>query len=192
MAVNIAGQMFDHFLNPCRGWPHPAHLEFTAKQDTTNVLYSLRAGQCCHQETSALLQPGVATHKMPMFLFQGHDDYDVTGLTSPSNQWTPIFPAGNILCFIGKSPDELETTEYVTTQTFNREDLLKSPTGNTANDEGLHATTGRPTTTSSGVLRNDSITLYTTAVVGKVSRGVVTNYNTTMLSFWPLYCPGTA
>lgn len=180
-------QSFDHHLNPVKGWPHPAALDFAAKV-SANVLYDMRAGQCAHLNSAGQLEPGVQLTQMPLFLFQGVNEYDVNNASS--DQWVPVTPSGAITCLVAKGAVELETTEYVPSLTYAPNELLRSPTGNSSGAEAL--TNGRPTTSSSGVLRNDSVTLYTTAVVGVVSRGVFTNYNKKqMLAFWPVYLPGT-
>jgi hypothetical protein len=178
-------------LNLAKGWPHPAALDFTAKP-SANVLYDLRAGQCCHLNSSGELEPGVANKQMPLFIFQGVNEYDVnTAGPAQGAFWVPVTPGGGIMCIVAKAGVEMETTEFVVSLTYAPNDLLKAATGNAASDEQLNA--GRPTTSSSGCVRNDSITLYTTAVVGVVSRGVFTNYNNrSVLAFWPVYCPGTA
>ncbi|TMJ00825.1 MAG: hypothetical protein E6G97_17990 [Alphaproteobacteria bacterium] len=187
----VPDQPYLFSLNPIKGWPNVAACDFVAKP-SANVLYDLRAGQCCHLNASGELEPGVGTSNMAVWIFQGVNAYDVSTARPADYLWEPITPGGNIMCIPAKASMELETTEYVFSQTFAPNNLLKSPIGNTANDEGLSATR-RPTTTSSGVLRNDAITLFTTAVVGVVSRGVRTNYNKrSMLGFWPVWGPGTA
>jgi len=182
-------QSYAHSLNIVKGWPHPAALDFFAKA-SANVLYNLRPGQCCSLNSSGELEPGVALARMGLFLFQGVRSRDVDNRSSDT--WVSGgIPSGNIMCIVAKSGVELETTEFVP-GTYNPNDLLKSPTGNTANDEALDAN-GLPTSSSSGVLTKSSVTLYTTAVVGVVSRGTLTNYNKkSVLSFWPVYLPGTA
>lgn len=180
-------QTYNYHLNVSKGWPHPAACDFVAKV-SANVLYDLRAGQCCHLNSSGQLEPGVQLAQMPLFIFQGVGEHDT--LNATGDQWVPVTPSGNIMCIPGKAAVELETTEFVPGLTYAPNDLLKSITGNSANAEALSG--GRPTASSSGVLTNASVTLYTTAVVGVVSRGLFTNYNKVqMLAFWPLYLPGT-
>lgn len=182
----MPSQMYDHFLNPTRGWPDIKSLTTIGKKSTA-LLYELRAGQCVHKNSSGRFEPGVQLAQMPLFIFQGSLDKDVAN--EGGSQWTGIIPVGNIMAIVGNAAMELETTEYVKTLTYAYNEPLRSPTGLTANDEGL--SNGVPTTASSGVLRNDSVTIGTQAVVGFVSKGVVTNYNTAMLNFWPQHTPGT-
>lgn len=181
-------QAYDYHLNPVKGWPNPAALDFVAKA-SSNVLYDLRAGQVCHLNSSGQLEPGAYGKQMPLFIFQGAAEYDVN--TASSDQWIPITPSGNIMCLVGIGSVELETTEFVPGLTYAPNDHLKSTkNGNAATDEGL--VSKRPTSNSSGVLTNASVTLYTNTVVGVVSRGLFTNYNKKqMLAFWPVYIPGS-
>lgn len=181
-------QSFTHHLNPSRGWPCPFAVEHVSKQ-APGQLYDLRAGQCVHLNSSGLFEAGCQLTQMPMWLFQGANEADVSNYGG-TDQWVAINPRGFMMALTAKAALELETTEFVP-GTYNPNDLLKSPVGLTANDEALDSNR-RPTTSSSGVLRKDSITLYTTAVVGVVSRGVKQNYNKKdMLAFWPVYLPGT-
>lgn len=180
-------QMYDHFLNPSRGWPDIKSLTTIGKK-SASLLYELRAGQCVHQNSTGFFEPGVQLAQVPLFIFQGSLAKDVSN--SGGSQWTGIIPAGNIMAIVGTASMELETTEFVSTHTYARNEPLRSPVGLTADDEGLDAN-DRATTTSSGVLRRDSVTIGTQAVVGFVSRGAVTNYNTSMLAFWPRSIPGS-
>jgi len=179
--MTLPGQMFDHMLNPAKGWPSQAALDFTAKI-SPNVQYDLRPGQCCHLNQAGELEPGVQLLQMGLFIFQGANDLDVNN--QRNDQWTPISPTGRVVCFVAKGPFELETTEYITTLTYNRNDHLRAPVGNTPADEFV-----------SGVLTNAALgNLYSanmTARVGVVSRGVFKNsYGKNVLSFWPIYLPG--
>ena len=185
-------QSYQYHLNPVKGWPSPAAMDFVAKV-STSVLYDLRAGQCVHLNSSGQYEPGCTGMQMPLFVFQGAAEYDVQNVST--DQWVPVTPSGRIMALTAESAVELETTEFVPTFTYAPNDPLWSKTGNTANDEAL--TNYRPTTSSSGVLRNDSTLgsgLYGSdqkTVVGLVSRGVFTNYNKkSMLAFWPKFIPG--
>jgi hypothetical protein len=182
-------QAFSHRLDSPKGWPQPYAVDFAAVQ-SANCLYNLRAGQCVHLNSSMQYEPGVQLGQMAIWLFQGAASLDVDNSVPADNQWVPVTPPGKIMGLVAKSAIELQTTEFVQTLTYNPNDYLRSPTGNSAGSEGL--VSNLPTTSSSGVLRNDTITLYTTAVVGVVSSGVSTNYlGYQVLNFWPVYLPGT-
>ena len=179
--MSLPGQMFDHMLNPVKGWPHQAALDFQAKI-SANVLYDMRAGQCAHINASGELEPGAQLLQMPLFMFQGANDFDVNN--QRNDQWTPISPSGRIMCLPGKGAYELETTEFDSTQSYLPNDHLVAPVGNTSGDEF-----------TSGVLTNASPGgLYVAGMknrVGVVSRGKFTNaYGKQVVAFWPIYLPG--
>lgn len=190
MYAPVPGQMFDHMLNPAKGWPHQAALDFQARI-SPNVLYVMNAGQVAHINSAGELEPGVKLGQMGLFMFQGAGDLDVNptgGTSGVFGSWTPISPSGRIMCLPAKGAYELETTEFETALSYLPGDLLYSPTGNTSGDEG-----------TSGLLTNDGTyasggALYTStgnAVVGVVSRGAFTNaYGKLVLAFWPVYLPG--
>lgn len=181
--MSLPGQMFDHALNPAKGWPSQNALDFTAKV-SANVLYDLVAGRACHLNSSGQLEPGVFARQMGLFLFQGVNDLDVNN--QRNDEWTPISPTGKIACLVAKGPYELETTEFDSAQTYAINDMLRAPSGN-----------GTAASATGGVLTNQSVvcaadlTGNPTAVCGIVSRGVFTNnYRKSVLAFWPIYYPG--
>lgn len=184
----VPGQMYDHMLNPEKGWPSQAALDFSAKI-SANVLYDLRAGQVCHLNSSGELEPGVVAWQMGLFIFQGAAELDVDNSYNSSNGYWPISPSGKVMCLVAKGPFELWTTEYDTAQTYLRNQPLRAPTGNSAGAEN-----------TSGKLTNQSVVAVAgatpasaTAVCGIVSKGVSTNaYGKTVLSFWPVWYPGNA
>lgn len=177
----LPGQMFDHMLNAAKGWPSMTALDYQARI-SANVQYDMRAGQISHLNTAGELEPGVQLTQMPLFMFQGANDFDVNA--AGNDQWTPTSPSGRVMCLVATGAYELETTEFISGLVFQPNQLLRSPTGNTSGDEFL-----------SGMLRNDSMgTLYTSnmvANVGVVSRGLFTNvYGRQVVAFWPIYLPG--
>lgn len=178
----LPGQMFDHMLNPAKGWPHMAALDFQARQ-SGNVQYRMRAGQVAHINLAGELEPGVQLSQMGLFLFQGADDLDVNN--QGNDQWIPISPSGRIMCLVAGGDYELESTEFITSLTYQPNNLLRSPVGNTPADEFL-----------SGMLRSDAIpaALYAVnmvAIVGVVSRGRFRNaYGRDVVAFWARWLPG--
>ena len=164
----IPGQMFTHELNPVKAWPSPYALDKALKP---NVGISLVAGQCVSIDASTsgpgalLAKLGVLNGDMPLFAFQGKDEFDVNG--DVGNIITGTF---NTLVATGAY--ELESTEFVA-GTYYSNDPLTSPTAgiNAGNIEkcGL----------------DDSV-----QIVGIVSDGKLTNsYGMSVVRFWPVYCP---
>lgn len=187
MTAPLPGQMFDNTLNCAKGWPHMAALDFQARQ-SANVQYQMRSGQVGHLNLAGELEPGVQLYQMGLFLFQGANDLDVNAQPSydgPYGSWTPVSPSGRIMCLVAGGDFELETTEYISSLTYQPNNLLRADVGNTPSDEFL-----------SGMLRNDAIPapLYGAsqpAIVGLVSRGVFTNaYGKQVVAFWCRWLPG--
>jgi hypothetical protein len=182
--MSLPGQMFDHMLNPVKGWPHMAALDFSAKI-SANVLYDMRAGQVAHINVAGELEPGVQLLQMGLFMFQGKNDFDVNN--QRNDQWTPISPSGRVMVLVAKGGYELESTEADFTLAYNPNDHLQAPVGLGAGFEFI-----------SGVLTNAALgALYDTgagtmkARVGVVSRGAFVNaYGKQVLAFWPIYLPG--
>lgn len=183
--MSLPGQMFDHMLNPVKGWPHQAALDFQAKI-SANVLYDIPAGRCAHINGAGELEPGVpdAGLDMPLFMFQGKNDLDVNN--QGNDQWTPVSPSGRVMCLVGTGAYELETTEFDTALVYAPGNHLRAPTGNAVADALV-----------SGVLTNATLgTIYAAGMksrVGIVSRGAFTNsYGKRTVAFWPIYLPGKA
>lgn len=185
--MSVPEQMYTHMLNAEKGWPSQTALDFSAKI-SANVDFDMPAGRCCHLNSSGELEPGVVRWQMPLFIFQGANSFDVN--PSGGGQWWPATPTGKVMALVATGGYELWTTEYDTDLTYNRNDPLRAPTGNTAGDED-----------TAGVLTNDDVLTVVdtiasasdkyTAIVGIVSQGVKTNaYGVSVLCFWPVYHPG--
>lgn len=187
----LPGQMYDHMLNPEKGWPSPHALDFTAKI-SANVLYALTPGQVCHLNSSGELEPGVKRWQMPLFIFQGKNDLDVN---NESGEWYPISPTGRVMALVGKGPFELWTTEFMTALTYLPNEPLRAPTGNAAIDVagGGGTESGRLTNVITYTIADTIASSGNKwqAVCGIVSKGKFTNaYGKSALSFWPVYYPG--
>jgi hypothetical protein len=170
--------MFDHMLNPAKGWPSPTALDFRAKASPA-VLWDMVSGLGCHLNPSGLLEPGIVNTQMGLFPFQGVNELDVNNAQS-TGQWIPINPSGNIMELVAKGPYELETTEFDQAQTYVPNQPLRAPTGLTAAAPG-------------GALTNQGIVIGTNAICGVVSRGTFRNsYGKPALAFWPVWFPGAA
>lgn len=172
------GQMFDHMLNPVKGWPSPYALDFRAKAAAGQ---DIKPGCCCSLDANGNLVLGVVRHRMGLFAFQGTSSLDV--VQNANEHWVSVNPSGNIMCLVATGGYELETTEFDTTQTYNRNDPLRARTTDgklTNQNVVLFSQTNNPATDS-------------TAVVGIVSRGRFKNaYGRDVLAFWPVWAPGRA
>lgn len=183
-------QMYNHTLNPLKGWPSPTALDFTGKLHSAVTIDPLPAGRCVHVHsieavaygpgTSGgvpLFKTGVTGTQMAVFLFQGSADFDVSN--PGGTDWYAIAPKGIMSGLVATGAYELETTEYDTGVTYLANEVLKA----------VAADTDATAETGGGCLTNDA-EVYTDAIVGVVSRGAYTNaYGRESLAFWPVYLP---
>ena len=109
-------QMFDHELNPVKGWPSPYAVD-KAASPAEGV--SWNGGMVMHLNAAGALELGALGSQMPIFMLQNstdpdvHQDYgSITGGTG----------AGIVAC----GGYEVESTEFV--GTFAPNDLATSPT----------------------------------------------------------------
>jgi hypothetical protein len=173
----LPGQMFDNMLNPAKGWPHPAALDFRAKAAAG---VAIKPGMTGSLDTAGNVVLGVKRHRMGLFAFAGSDDLDVNA--EGNDQWKPISPTGQIVFLVASGGYELETTEFDTVQTYARNDPLRAHTDGKLTNQTvvLFSQTNTPLTSS-------------TAVVGLVSRGKFTNaYGKSVISFWSIWAPGNS
>jgi len=98
--------MFDHELNPLKGWPSPYAVDKRVQIDPS-VVTPTRAGQVLYIDpVSGKAKPGTIAGAMALFAFQNQNDFDVNG------------DVGNIIsnwvnCLVAKGAYELEDTEFV-------------------------------------------------------------------------------
>jgi hypothetical protein len=167
--------MFEHALNPTRGWPSPNPLQYVAKAASGVTVVP---GMCCSLDSSGNLILGVKRHRMGLFAFQGTDSFDVN--STGNNYWQPINPRGYIMCLVAKGPFEFETTEFDTAQTYAYNDPVRAHTDGKLTNQSvtLASQTDSPQTSS-------------TAVVGIVAAPKTTNiHGVSVLRIWPVWYPG--
>lgn len=182
--------MFAHGLNPLKGWWQDAALDFTGVLHSAVTISPFPAGRCVHVATLTAqpwgpgtigkkpnFKTGVTGTQMPLFTFQGSEDFDVEN--DGGTDWYAVAPRGFINTLVATGGYELETTEYDTEQTYLANDVLKAVADDIDDDDE----------TGGGCLTNDA-TVYLDAIVGVVSRGAYTNaYGKAALAFWPVYLP---
>jgi len=172
-------QMFIHALNPLKGWPNPAALDFTGKLHPAVTIDPLFAGRVVHVDSIVggvpLLRTGVKNVQMGLFLFQGSDAFDVAN--PGGTDWYSIAPTGVQSALVATGAYEFETTEFDTTLAY----LPNQP---------LRAITNDTNPALGGLMTNAGFVFGTNAYCGLVSRGVYTNaYGRLALAFWPVYAP---
>src|SRR5262245_28192956 len=73
-------QMFDHFLEPLKGWFEGVALEYVAAL-SSNVTFDVPAGRVASLNSSGEFEMGCTGHNMPVFLFRSSADFDVAKIS---------------------------------------------------------------------------------------------------------------
>lgn len=171
--------MFEHGLDAVKGWFEPAALDFSAKL-SANVEFDVPRGRVVHVNADGEFETGIATTDMAIFLLNGSDDFDVSNPgTTPAGNFMhrAIAPAGNMSGLVATGGYELESTEFITDNTYVPGETITAPVDNTDIDVG-------------GLLTNAAAVAYTNPVCGVVSRGSFSNsHGIPVLAFWPVYLP---
>lgn len=157
-------QMYDHELNPRKGWPSPYAVDYSAEY--ASGVTDVYAGMCCSLDANGKFVKGVTTSKMGIFIFQNQSDFDV--LSDVGN-----VSGGKGSGLVACGAYELQTTEFVA-DTYAPNDTL------TVETAGADA----------GKLKKG--VAYTDPIVGVVSSGQSDsehNANIKFLAFWPVYLP---
>ncbi len=172
-------QVFDHSLQPRKGWFEDAPLDFAAKLSANVTFAPVFAGRVVHVNSVGEFEMGAAGVQVPIFLMRNSDDHDVG--TDQSTDAYGLIPPGRVMAgLVALGHYEVEDTEYDTLQNY----LPNQP---------LRAVADNGNATTGGRLTNQGITLATNTVCGWVSRGVVKNSdNRNTLAFWTDFYPGSA
>jgi len=157
-------QMYDHELNPRKGWPSPYAVDYAAAYATG--VTGVNAGMCCSLDANGAFKLGVDDADMGIFIFQNQTDFDV------------LSDVGNISGGIGSGlvacgAYELQTTEFVAGVYAPNDPLTAALVGANA-----------------GLLQVG--TPYSDPIVGVVSSGQSdSEHDATIkfLAFWPVYLP---
>jgi len=163
-AQSSVTQMYEHELNPVKGWPSPYALDKSAAvaDGETGIL----EGMAMSLDSNGELVKGLsAAGAVAILALQNLTDLDVS--STEGN-----VAGGNMSGLVCIGPYEIQTTEFKTTDVFAPNDLLTSDlTGGTTPGEIRLATTNE-------------------TVLGVVSNGVDTNeYSIDVLQFWTYYLP---
>lgn len=175
-------QSFDHKAKALKGWipGNMGSLDCTAKLSANVTIDPVYAGRVVHKNSSGEFEMGCIAKQMGIVLIGNSDDRDVSMPTGDDYQ--TVFPPAdaNLTGLVCSGGFEIESTEYDTAQTYAYNDLLRAVASNSS------ATTG-------GRLTNQSLTLYTNAAVGVVSRTPYYNaHRKQVIAFWTVYCPAPA
>jgi hypothetical protein len=164
--------MFEHMLDPKKGWPSPTALDYDA-HIAAAVTFSLQRGRVVHLNAAGEFETGVDQTGMGIFLFPGADDFDVNnpGTTAAGHfMHQQIAPTGKVSGLVAKGGYDLEDTEFDTLQTYVPGDLLTATVANT------NAATGG-LLTNVGTGAHGDVKQYVDPVCGVVSHGKRVNEN---------------
>ena len=137
-------QMYEHELNPVKGWPSPYAVDFSAPLDSEAE--TINNGSVCVLTNSVtLLGGGGPANEVPLFLLEqlAADTGNIVG--------------GECLVLPSLASYEVQTTEYDTTQDYAPNTYLTPATG----DDAGKVTVGTPYTNkicgivSKGVVTNE-------------------------------------
>jgi len=104
------GQMFDHELNPVKGWPSPYAIDYAAPVSSSEI-NTIYAGMGCYLDANGEFRLGSVDGAVTILMFQGQNDFDansdignisggvMSGLPCVASYevWTTEFVAGNYL-----------------------------------------------------------------------------------------------
>lgn len=204
MAYSYLGQSFDHTLTALKGWPTLHALDFDAPLSSNVNIGSVGTAPCSGlvvHNTASGFEMGANLTQMAIFLWPNAYDFDVSnpgvptgtalgGTTSVPPAWVPIRPTGKLMGLVATGGYELETTEFDTTQTYTINQTLRAVTSNT--DANAGKLTNQNASGGQGFGSPGVNVAYTDSIVGVVSRGAYTNsHGKQVLSFWPVYLPGS-
>jgi hypothetical protein len=162
----VPPQMFDHELNPVKGWPQPHALD-KSKPIAAGAL-TINRGMVCHIDPATnAVKPGAPSNAVAMFAFPGDSDFDVR--SDVGN-----IAGGNMMGLVALGALEVETTEYVGAG-------FTPNTPLTVVNVGADLGKVTPTAYKSGA-----------SIVGYVSDpGPLTNdFRKTVVRFWTAFIPG--
>ena len=108
------GQMYDHELNPRKGWPSPYAVDYAAEY--ASGVEDVYAGMCCSLDANGQFVKGVTGNAMGVFIFQNQSDFDVR---SDVGNIAGGVASGLVAC----GAYELQSTEFVA-DTYAPNDLL--------------------------------------------------------------------
>ncbi len=163
-------QMYQHKLNPLKGWPSPYAIDKAAPIAAGEV--SLINGRVAHLDAvNGAFVAGLGGNNMPIFIWHGQDMFDTVGGDEGN---ISLYGNGKgVNGLVATGAYELQTTEFVAGQTYNTNTPLTA-------EEAVGADKGK---IKPGVF-------YTDTVCGVVSDGQSANaLGVDVVSFWSYFLP---
>lgn len=163
-------QMYEHKLNPLKGWPSPYALDKAAPMAAGET--TLINGRVAHLDpVNGAFASGLGGNNMPIFIWHGQAMFDALGADDGNMSLYGNKKGVNGLVATGGY--ELQTTEFVTAETYTPNTPLTAV--ETANTEKGKITPGA---------------FYDDVICGIVSDGKSTNaLGIEVVSFWSYFLP---
>jgi hypothetical protein len=158
--------MFDHELNPVKGWPSPYALDKAVTMDAS--VTAMNAGMVVALNSSAKGVLGAANFAMPMFVFQNLNDFD-------TNSDVGNISGGKWMCLVATGGYELESTEYAGTGFVPNAALGSDPAG---------ATPGKLEVVNTGSYAKTIV-----GIVSDITAPFTNSYRKSVVRFWPVFIP---
>jgi hypothetical protein len=166
-------QMYDHKLNPLKGWPSPSALDKAAPiaDGEEGIVW----GKVGHLDpVNGKFRLGLGGNNMPIYFWRSQTSFDAMGGDDGN---ISLFGNGKgVSGLVATGSYELETTEFVSGETYNPNTPLT-----------VEETVGA----DKGKIKPGAF--YTDTVCGVVSDGHKTNaHKREVVSFWSYFLPATA
>ena len=164
----VPNQMYDHELNPLKGWFHMHSLDKSATLAAGETIY---AGSVCYLNSAGAFRSGLPENVLGMFAFPNSTDFDVSADVGN-------IQSQNLMALPTTGAYEVQTTEFDERYAYNVNDYLTA--WDTQKDGYLAAYRGQvyPGTP------------YEDTLVGIVSAGAATNdFGKQILTLWTYHLP---
>ena len=161
-------QMFDHELNPVKGWPSPYAVDKCLDLDGGKTA---NRGMVLSINNSGKFVVGLYCGAMPIFALQTSSDFDVRG--DDGNLVGGVSGSDHMSGLVAVGGLEIESTEFDATEIYLPNTKL---------------TAGEPNAADAGVIKPG--TAYYDTICGVVSEGILNNeFKKNVLRFWPWFLP---
>lgn len=161
-------QMYDHELNPVKGWPSPYAVDKSLDLAGSAVC---NRGMVMSINNNGKFVVGLYCGAMPIFALNSSGDFDVRG--DDGNLVGGANGAAHMSGLVAISGLEVESTEFDSGSNYNPNTTL---------------TAGEPDAADAGVIKPG--TAYSDTICGVTSDGVLTNeFKKNVLRFWPVWLP---
>ena len=177
----VPAQMFDHTLDPIKGWGTNMHIVDKRGQLDPDETLAARAGMCVHLDpTSGLMKKGTVAGAMGLFLWNNKNDFDVNGDVGS-------IQSNIVNALVACGAYELQTTEFVAGEDYVPNTPLTSEPGDGA-DAGKLVPGAIGTDNIVGIVSDNA---NNGSLPGNTSTALpfANEFGIEVINFWPVFCP---